>query len=1826
MGVGGTKGGQSQQAQSSTMTIPPEVLARYNAVNARAEDVAQQPFQAYGGEFVSPINATQQGGIDTISNAGSTYAPYANRALTSLDWGSQAALPYFGQAASSIGQGVGLGAAGASAGMGSIAGGLETFGKALGTLDTAGNTITQAQAQASPYNSEAMGYITGGLGAAQPYNAQAGQGIGSALSGAQPYQQVATGLGLAGTQAVDPGQLQVGQYMSPYQQSVINATLRPLQQQQRMEQQNLTGDSILNGSWGGDRAGISKAVLAGQQDMATGQVVSTLNNQNYAQALAAAQQQQGVGLGAAQANRAALGQGAQTLAGIGQQGYQQGLGAAQAYQGLGNQYYAQGVGAGQATAGVGNQVFGQGRDTAQTQIGIGEAQGNIGQMQVGAGQAQAGVGNMQFQQGLGAAGAYQNVGQGTYGLAQNYATTAQGLGTAAQGNQLAQGQAQLGAGTVQQQTGQAFDSAQYQQFLQQQGYPFQVAQFLSNIATGTGALSGSTTQTAGYAQTPQPFFSDERLKEGVRVIGKTQDGIPIIIFRYKGSPHTQIGMKAQDVEEKRPEAVGLAGGYKTVDYDAATRGKHAGGGLAAAGGAVANDNWGEGFDAGGTPDALEMQRRMYRVPGAPGDATMDMHSAPGFGSVQHALMLTNDLMGGSANGATGNNSGTVGAGDTGVSGTGGVGGNASSDAGVGGSAAAGVGGDDGGTYAGGGSVYDPSMSDVLALHQAMYPGAGGRGAMDQGQGPRGLKLWSPSRGTLQGPKVPPMDTRSGDPTFRSAVSTAGDLTKAGQGVSDLYRAGKEAVVGAPAKGSTPATGGLAGQGGSWDPQNGWFGRQVGASTTGNGLGAANTNTPITSQELPPPPDTSSASSASSGALRSLPDESQSLAPDALDPSIVDDAFGIFARRGGRIKRAVGGMMPYAQDEGYIPDDIYDPIDTAKLRSEQDSMAPKMSQQQQHSGSSGGSGGSGIGDAIGLAAKIAPLAMMFLKRGGRVGYEDGGSPSDEEPAAEFNRTGSIRKGLPPYENVVPFPTKGLDPRSDNLPDPEDFNERHKPPPGPGPSRSTGEDPWHLREFTGLRNDPYSRAPQPGLGAAATAESYKPEDIDTNGTGRYVDTPPVTPTGVNPAVAKAAIDQTAATVPATPSHALNPASNYPVPQGFKQPGGQDISHEPDAVFGRMLRQESPQGQFDTRTGAPVRSPKGATGASQVMPQTGPEAAKLAGLPWNPELFSRSRTGDPVQDKEAQDYNLALGKAYYQEQHRAFGDPYVAAAAYNAGPEAVRRAQLLSAQKGGSYLQYLPKETQDYVFIVSGQTPQRGGSLALNAPAPSVPADQGLGAAAAQAAPPRDFMQRTGDWLDRNERPVMAGLAFLGNMLASPSKTLVGAAGAGLAAAAPQYLASGFRQQELSQGQQRVDITRNAQLIGLYNQLRAMVANQIKQDGRADPGTLAQMNNLAAQIGQGTASGVTAPPVGSAPGSPQTPSGGPPMALSPTSAPSGPVTRAALPPPAQAPSEPIAAPQPAPGPRATEPASMRMPIANVNDPAFLKQLDPNFNPQVLLQRASAMAGVDPAQADSLRAEARAAQDRISQTGMGVGPGGAQVPVPGWGEVKAARDRVADNAAWVQQQQPIFQQRQAMRHNIEKIADTVKNFEPGQLNALWSDMQATLKGVGVPLRNTPTMNAEAYQKFVKEAASVVMGNPTGDSKTDQARELLREGFANPHLQPGAVRSILGQSLGYLDYADDYYRDVTQKLPHAAHLNRNLRTLEFDAEHPIANYVEQRTKDTPVRGDVPERLTDFKPGHAYVLEPNDPVKFGIGPKLPGPTTYRYVGMVDGKPRFERVK
>jgi hypothetical protein len=83
-------------------------------------------------------------------------------------------------------------------------------------------------------------------------------------------------------------------------------------------------------------------------------------------------------------------------------------------------------------------------------------------------------------------------------------------------------------------------------------------------ALGIGNLIGGSGGLGRF------FQSDIRVKDDIERIGTLNDGLPIYRYRYKGSPRTEVGLMAQDVEKVNPEAVAEIGGIKHVDYARAT--------------------------------------------------------------------------------------------------------------------------------------------------------------------------------------------------------------------------------------------------------------------------------------------------------------------------------------------------------------------------------------------------------------------------------------------------------------------------------------------------------------------------------------------------------------------------------------------------------------------------------------------------------------------------------------------------------------------------------------------------------------------------------------------------------------------------------------------------------------------------------------------------------------------------------------------------------------------------------------------------------------------------------------------------------------------------------------------------------------------------------------------------------------------------------------------------------------------------------------------------------------------------------------------------------
>lgn len=235
------------------------------------------------------------------------------------------------------------------------------------------------------------------------------------------------------------------------------------------------------------------------------------------------------------------------------------------------------------SAATSSGAFGDARagiEASNTMFGQGVArEGLIGNAYNAAFNTAIGAGAQDVSNDLAAQNANAGYNESALGRALGGSTALQGL----QNQQLGVATAQNTMGGQQTAQQQANLTAQYNQWLMAQQYPFQTAQ-LMNQTVGAGSAAMPATQTA---ETKAPdnsgwalggalltsFLSDADVKDDIEEVGVLRDGTPVFSYYYKADPlkKKQIGLIAQDVETRRPDAVTrLPDGTRMVNYAKAT--------------------------------------------------------------------------------------------------------------------------------------------------------------------------------------------------------------------------------------------------------------------------------------------------------------------------------------------------------------------------------------------------------------------------------------------------------------------------------------------------------------------------------------------------------------------------------------------------------------------------------------------------------------------------------------------------------------------------------------------------------------------------------------------------------------------------------------------------------------------------------------------------------------------------------------------------------------------------------------------------------------------------------------------------------------------------------------------------------------------------------------------------------------------------------------------------------------------------------------------------------------------------------------------------------
>ena len=386
------------------------VTEQRNLFNPQIESLAEQYAKAMGTQATTPITDPQ---LQKMAPKVAPQTALQQQATTLTGQGIGAYQPYV-TAAGQAGTAAGTALTAAGTQLGTAQTGLAGIGQTYADPAVAG--IQQAQGtlgQVSPYIGAAgtgLAGAAGTLGTAGTELTGAGAGLGTAgteltgagtaMGGVSPYIGQAAGLTgpMTGQQLTD--------YMSPYQQQVIDTSLAEFDKQAAMRQQGISDAAVAMGGFGGGREGVMQSEYMAQSDRDRAMLEAQLQQQGFTQAQASRQADMAsrLGIGQAQAGMA------QGLAGMaGQRGAlsQTQAGMAGQRAGLAGQEAA----FAQGQLGLGGAL----QSLAQSQLGAGQAFLAPGQMMAGVAGQQAGMAGQRAalgQQQLGVAGALQGF-QGT---------------------------------------------------------------------------------------------------------------------------------------------------------------------------------------------------------------------------------------------------------------------------------------------------------------------------------------------------------------------------------------------------------------------------------------------------------------------------------------------------------------------------------------------------------------------------------------------------------------------------------------------------------------------------------------------------------------------------------------------------------------------------------------------------------------------------------------------------------------------------------------------------------------------------------------------------------------------------------------------------------------------------------------------------------------------------------------------------------------------------------------------------------------------------------------------------------------------------------------------------------------------------------------------------------------------------------------------------------------------------------------------------------------------------------------------------------------------
>ena len=152
---------------------------------------------------------------------------------------------------------------------------------------TAGEQQIQAAAQGGPgmQNLDTAADLTRAAAGYAPMGVTGASAGPAALAGASGYNAAQFGGATAGpaaqAQAAQANMANIGQYMNPYTQEVIDTSMADLERARQRAVQNIGQQATAAKAFGGSRHGVAEALTSGEYGQQAGQTIAKLRQQGF---------------------------------------------------------------------------------------------------------------------------------------------------------------------------------------------------------------------------------------------------------------------------------------------------------------------------------------------------------------------------------------------------------------------------------------------------------------------------------------------------------------------------------------------------------------------------------------------------------------------------------------------------------------------------------------------------------------------------------------------------------------------------------------------------------------------------------------------------------------------------------------------------------------------------------------------------------------------------------------------------------------------------------------------------------------------------------------------------------------------------------------------------------------------------------------------------------------------------------------------------------------------------------------------------------------------------------------------------------------------------------------------------------------------------------------------------------------------------------------------------------------------------------------------------------------------------------------------------------